>query len=89
MRLAGWHFCFSGHQAAGVRMTEQGDELKTREQDCVAKAAYLEWAAGTTGDSQLRKLYIQLSSEWLKEAHATKGMPDDPQSRAATTSEDE
>ena len=30
---------------------------------------------GTTGDSQLRKLYIQLSSERPKEAHATKGMP--------------
>jgi len=34
-------------------MTEQQDEVETREQDCVAKAAYLEWAAGTTGDSQL------------------------------------
>ena len=69
-------------------MKEQQDGVETREQDCVAKAAYLEWAAGTTGDSQLRKLYIQLSSEWLKEAHVTKGMRDDPQSRAAMPSED-
>ena len=69
-------------------MKEQQDGVETREQDCVAKAAYLEWAAGTTGDSQLSKFYKQLSSEWLKEAQATKGMPDDPQPRAVTPNED-
>lgn len=44
-------------------------------------------AAGTTGDSQLRKFHTQLSSEWLKDAQAMKGMPDDPQPRAATPNE--
>jgi hypothetical protein len=67
-------------------MTEQQDEVATRERDCDAKAAYLEWAAGTTGDSQLRKFCKQLSSEWLKEAQATKGIPAQP--RAATPNED-
>jgi hypothetical protein len=48
--------------------TEQQDEGERRAQNCLAKAAYLEWAATTTGDSQLRELYTKLSSEWLKEA---------------------
>ena len=72
----GWLFGLLGRQVAGVWMTEQQGEVEMREQDCVAKAACLEWAAGTIGDSQLRKFYTQVSSEWLKEAHATKGMPD-------------
>ena len=78
----------NGRQIAGVWMKEQQDGVETREQDCVAKAAYLEWAAGTTGDGQLGKFYEQLSSEWLKGAQATKRVAHEPQPRAITPNED-
>ncbi len=47
--------------------TEQHDEA-WRAQDCLAKAAYVAWVASITADSQVKKIYMQLSSEWQKEA---------------------
>ena len=47
---------------------QQEDEVERRAQGCLAKAAYCEWAASVTGDSQRKDFYRRLSSEWRKEA---------------------
>jgi hypothetical protein len=48
--------------------TQQQDEVERRARDCLAKAAYLEWVASTTSDTQLKTTYTRLSFEWQKEA---------------------
>jgi hypothetical protein len=39
-----------------------------RAQNCLAKAGYCKWVASITPDKQLRDRYLQLSTEWQKEA---------------------
>jgi hypothetical protein len=48
--------------------TTPGQEAEKRAQSCLAKAAYCKWVASITADKQLRKRYLQLSTEWQKEA---------------------
>jgi hypothetical protein len=48
--------------------TQQQDEAARRPEDCLAKTAYLKWAASFIGDKELNSYYTRLSSEWEKEA---------------------
>ena len=48
--------------------TEQQDEANRRAQECLAKAAYIEWATATISDGPLKAVYTRRSAEWRKEA---------------------
>jgi hypothetical protein len=51
-----------------IPATTPEQEAEKRAQNCLAKAAYCKWVASITADKQLRECYLQLSTEWQKEA---------------------